>query len=236
MAFDNPDDLLAFQDRIGHRFESQRLLERSLTHASVQQDDPEAENNQRLEFLGDAVLQLVVSEELHSLFPEDREGELTRRRATLTRGSFLADMARRLGVHEVLRVSAAERASGGHEREAALEDAMEALAAAVYLDAGWDTARRVVLAWLGDIASHLATTDDVSNPKGRLQELVQPEHGNTALAYKLVATDGPPHRRRFEVAVMLFDDELARGAGASKKEAEEDAARAALRRWPERRG
>jgi ribonuclease-3 len=235
MAEDFEETLLAFQDRIGHRFESRRLLERSLSHASVQQDDPEAEINQRLEFLGDAVLQLVVSEELHSLYPEDREGELTRRRAALTRGSFLADLARRLGVHEVLRVSAAERASRGHEREAALEDAMEALAAAVYLDAGWETARRVVLAWLGDIEAHLAGTDRETNPKGRLQELVQPEHGNSALTYRLIATDGPPHRRRFEVAVMLFDDELARGEGASKKEAEEDAARAALRHWTERK-
>jgi len=231
MAFDPTSEaLLAFQDRIGHRFESARLLERSLTHASVQQDDPEAENNQRLEFLGDAVLQLVVSEELHSLFPEEREGDLTRRRAALTRGSFLADLARKLGVHEVLRVSAAERASGGHERQAALEDAMEALAAAVYLDAGWETARRLMLGWLGDIEAHLAGTDRETNPKGRLQELVQPEHGNAALAYRLIGTDGPPHQRRFQVAVTLFDEELARGEGASKKEAEEDAARTALRR------
>ncbi|MBE2213359.1 MAG: ribonuclease III [Opitutaceae bacterium] len=236
MAQDTEETLLAFQDRIGHRFGSHRLLERSLTHASVQQDDPEAENNQRLEFLGDAVLQLVVSEELHSLYVEDREGELTRRRAILTRGSFLADLARQLGVHEVLRVSASERASRGHERDAALEDAMEALAAAIYLDAGWETARRVVLAWLGDIPAHLAGSDQEANPKGRLQELVQPQHGNSALAYKLLGTEGPPHRRRFEVAVMLFDDELGRGTGASKKEAEEVAARAALRRWADRHG
>jgi len=235
MDHDDTGDLAAFQDRLGHHFANARLLERALTHASVQQDDPQAEHNQRLEFLGDAVLQLVVSEELHSLYPEDREGELTRRRATLTRGSFLAGLARQLGVHEVLRVSAAERASGGHEREAALEDAMEALAAAVYLDAGWETARRVLLTWLGDIEGQLADPDHDANPKGRLQELIQPDHGNSALTYRLVSTDGPPHRRRFVVAVMLFEDELARGEGASKKEAEEDAARAALRRWSDRR-
>lgn len=228
-----PTALAAFEDRLGHRFTHRGLLERSLTHASVQQEAPQAENNQRLEFLGDAVLQLVVSEELHSLYPEEREGELTRRRAILTRGSFLADLARRLGVHEVLRVSAAERATGGHEREAALEDAMEALAAAVYLDAGWETARRVLLAWLGDLEAHLVGSDREANPKGRLQELVQPLHGNSALAYRLISMDGPPHRRRFAVAVTLFDDELARGEGASKKEAEEEAARAALRAWSE---
>lgn len=235
MSNHETDTLAAFQERLGHRFGSDRLLARALTHASVQQDDPAAENNQRLEFLGDAVLQLVVSEELHSLFPEEREGELTRRRAMLTRGSFLADLARRLGVEEVLRVSAAERSAGGHRREAALEDAMEALAAAVYLDAGWETARRVVLQWLGDLDAHVADPHLESNPKGRLQELVQPRHGNTALAYRLVSTEGPPHRRRFLVAVTLFDDELARGEGASKKEAEEEAARAALRAWPEER-
>lgn len=232
MSASRDEALAAFQERIGHRFGHPSLLERSLTHASVQQDDARAENNQRLEFLGDAVLQLVVSEELHSLFPEEREGELTRRRAILTRGSFLADMARRLGVHEVLRVSQAERGSGGHQRQAALEDAMEALAAAVYLDVGWEAARRVILHWLGDIGSHLAAEDSETNPKGRLQELVQPRHGNSALVYRLVTMDGPPHCRRFEVAVHLFDKELARGEGASKKEAEEEAARAALRAWP----
>lgn len=228
--------LQAFEERIGHRFADRNLLERSLTHASVLQDEPEAENNQRLEFLGDAVLQLVVSEELYDLFRQEREGELTRRRAILTRGSFLAGLARRLGVHEVLRVSHAERSSGGHERQAALEDAMEALAAAVYLDAGWQTARRAVLQWLGIVEDHLASEDGETNPKGRLQELVQPRHGNSALSYKLVATDGPPHLRRFEVAVMLFDQELSRGSGASKKEAEEEAARAALRTWTTQQG
>jgi len=221
--------LADLQERLGHRFRDTGLLTRALTHPSLRQEQPGTENNQRLEFLGDAVLQLVVSDELYQHFPLEREGELTRRRAALTRGAFLAERARALQLQQAIGMAAAERARGGHERQAALEDAMEALVAAVYIDAGWEQARRVVLGWLGDWRAHLAETVPDSNPKGSLQEHIQPIHGNNALSYRTITMQGPPHERRFCVAVFLFDQELARGEGASKKDAEENAAAAALR-------
>ncbi len=229
---DMESELIAFEERIGHRFKDRALLECALAHPSLQQDEPGAENNQRLEFLGDAVLQLVVTERLHALYPDEREGDLTRRRATLTRGEFLAALARGFEVPRVLRVSQAERGTGGHERAAALEDAIEALVAAVYLDSGWENTRSVLLTWLGDIDERIRTFEHGSNPKGELQELVQPRHGNNALAYRVVNIDGPPHERRFEVEVLIRDNVVGRGTGASKKEAEESAAREALRHWP----
>lgn len=226
--------LAAFQERIGYRFKNEELLRRSLTHPSLQQDKPRTENNQRLEFLGDAVLQLIITERLHTLYPDEREGDLTRRRATLTRGAFLTGLARDLDVPAVLTVSAAERAVGGHERAAALEDAIEALVAAIYLDSDWETARTTILAWFGDIDAQISSFEHGSNPKGQLQELVQPRHGNDALTYRVARIDGPPHERRFEVEVLILDQVVGRGSGASKKEAEEEAARVALRDWPEK--
>jgi ribonuclease-3 len=231
MSDDTPTDFDAFQERIGHRFRDPELLRRALSHPSLQQDQPGADNNQRLEFLGDAVLQLVVTERLHTLYPEAREGDLTRRRATLTRGAFLTALARDFGVPDVLQVSQAERTAGGHERAAALEDAVEALAAAIYLDSDWATARSVLLAWFGEIDEQIRRFETGANPKGQLQELVQPQHGNSALAYRVAAVAGPPHERRFEVEVLLQDKVVGRGSGASKKEAEEAAAREALRDW-----
>jgi len=231
---DDNHPLAELQRRIGYRFRDPSLLERSLSHPSLQQDQPGAPINQRLEFLGDAVLQLIVSEKLHALYPEEREGELTRRRAMLTHGAYLSGLARELGVNLVLRVSTAERATGGAERPAALEDATEALVAAIYLDSDWATVRRVVLPWFGNIELMIQNASPELNPKGRLQELVQPRHGNSALTYAVVATEGPPHQPRFQVEVRVQDEIVGRGSGSSKKEAEESAAREALENWPPR--
>lgn len=233
---DDHDSLNGLQRRIGYTFRDSSLLERSLSHPSLQQDRPGVPINQRLEFLGDAVLQLIVSEKLHALFPEEREGELTRRRAMLTHGAFLSGLARELGVHEVLRVSVAERATGGAERPAALEDATEALVAAIYLDSDWETVRRVVLPWFGDIEQLMQNDVHELNPKGRLQELVQPRHGNGAVTYAVVATEGPPHQPRFQVEVKVLEETVGQGWGSSKKEAEETAAREALKNWPPQAG
>jgi ribonuclease-3 len=232
MSGETNNGLREFEKRIGYTFRDQSLLKKSLTHPSTRQDHPEVETNQRLEFLGDAVLQLVVTEQLHALYPEEREGPLTSRRASLTQGAALAQLARDLGIEQVLQVSSAARAEGGHERLAALEDATEAVAAAVYLDSDWQTAKRVVLGWFGDIDHRLNSIDDEMNPKGRLQELVQPEHGNSALTYTVIGMDGPPHDRTFKVQVSLLERPLGTGTGGSKKEAEEGAAREALQNWP----
>lgn len=220
------------QVRLGHRFRQPELLERALTHPSFLQEHPQTiENNQRLEFLGDAVLQLILTERLFSLYPSDREGVLTRRRAVLGKGAFLSQLARELVLETCLRLGANEEASGGRQRNAALEDAFEALIGAIHLDGGFDAARNAVLAIYGDLATRLAALEGRENPKGRLQELVQPLHGNQALRYDVVATEGADHARAYTVAVFLHERRLGDGRGPSKKLAEEEAARSALDGW-----
>jgi ribonuclease-3 len=217
-----------FQARLGYTFREVALLECALTHTSFVPEHPGAESNQRLEYLGDAVLQLVLTESLFQLFPADREGPLSRRRATLANGVFLAQLARDLALDVNLRLGGSEESTGGRSRVSALGDALEAVVGAVFLDSDFPTTRRVVLSFYGDLTERLAAVGEDDNPKGRLQELVQPRHGNDALRYVVTATSGADHARDFEVLVSLFDRPLGQGRGPSKKLAEEAAARAAL--------
>ena len=229
MPDSTPTLLEELQIRIDHDFRDVSLLERAVTHPSYLQDRPElVESNQRMEFLGDAVLQLILTEALFGLFPGDREGVLSKRRAALANGTFLARLAREIGLDRALRLGASEESTGGRARAGALEDAFEALVGAVFLDSGFRTTRRVVLGIYRDIPERLAGVEDVENPKGRLQELVQPIHGNTALRYDVLSIAGEDHAREYAVAVYLHDRELGSGRGTSKKQAEEAAARAAL--------
>ncbi len=223
------DALAQLETRIDHVFRDRALLERAVTHPSLLAEQPDlVESNQRLEFLGDAVLQLVLTEALFALFPGDREGLLSKRRAALANGAFLARLAREIGLEAALRLGASEESTGGRSRAAALEDALEALIGALYLDSDLATARRVVLGLYGYLPARLEGVEDVDNPKGRLQELVQPLHGNNALRYEVLRIEGEDHARAYEVAVRLLDRTLGEGRGSSKKSAEEAAARAAL--------
>jgi ribonuclease III len=224
-----PDPLVQLEARIGHTFRDRALLERAVTHLSYLADHPTiTESNQRLEFLGDAVLQILIAEELFNLFPQEREGMLSKRRALLVNGGFLAELAREIALDECLRLGSSEEATGGRTRTSSLGDAMEALVGAVYLDSDIDKARRVVRDLYGPLPDRLAAVEDVENPKGRLQELVQPLHGNTALRYEVLGIQGEDHAREYAVAVYLNDRQLGRGRGMSKKQAEEAAAREAL--------
>ena len=222
-------DLEALQGRIGYAFRDPAHLAQALTHASWVQENPvEGGDNQRLEFLGDSFLQLILTEALFTLYPLDREGELSKRRALLGGGRFLAGLAREIGLDRCLRLGAGEEAAGGRGRDAALEDAFEALVGAVGLDGGLASARRVVLGVYGDLRPRLAALEGRANPKGRLQELVQPAHGNRAIRYEVLSAGGADHERVYEVAVYVRDRLAGTGRGPSKKLAEEEAARAAL--------
>ncbi|TVR47232.1 MAG: ribonuclease III [Puniceicoccaceae bacterium] len=244
----------ALQRRLGHNFRDPALLALALTHPAAAEAEAEATgNNQRLEFLGDAILQAVLSHELYQLFPDDREGDLTTKRSLLVRGSSLAALARSLdlgpnlitsrrgstpkpqpGEEEGTTSPATKAESIRHDpaqTDSANEDALEALIGAVFLDAGPTAARRVIHRLFGDLADRLRHLTSADNPKGRLQELVQPLHGNDALAYVVTATRGRPHDREFEIEVRLHGHTLGKGTGLSKKEAGEDAARRALERW-----
>jgi ribonuclease-3 len=223
------ESLEQLQQRLGYGFRDPSLLTLALTHTSYLPEHPEAaESNQRLEFLGDAVLQLILTEEIFQMFPGDREGLLSKRRATLAKGVFLVELARELCLDRCLLIGSSEEATGGRQRGSALEDAFEAVVGAVYLDSDLETARRVVLALYGPLAERLSAMEHEDNPKGRLQELVQPLHGNHALRYEVAGVEGEDHARAYEIAVFLNDRPLGRGRGTSKKLAEESAARAAL--------
>ena len=217
------------QQRIAYTFSDQQLLVRAVTHPSYLHDHPEEpESNQRLEFLGDAVLQLVVTEELFRQYPADREGAMSKNRSALSKGAFLCELARQIGLGACLRLSASEEQTGGRDRTIALGDVFESLVGALYLDSDLATTRRIVLALYGSLAEHLAEMQPSENPKGRLQELVQPVHGNHAIRYEVFATHGEDHNREYEVQISLNDELLGIGRGPSKKTAEEAAARIAL--------
>jgi ribonuclease-3 len=223
------DVLAQLQQRIAHTFRDARLLECALTHPSYLHDHADvAESNQRLEFLGDAVLQLALTEVLFDMFPGDREGSLSKYRSMLSKGKFLTDLAREIGLAGALRMSAAEEAAGGRNRDSALEDAFEALVGAIYIDSSLAVTRRVVLGLLGSLPERLASMKPAENPKGRLQEIVQSVHGNNAVHYVAAHASGGDHERRYEATVYINGAPLGSGRGTSKKAAEEAAALEAL--------
>jgi ribonuclease-3 len=224
-----PAKISALQRKIGYQFRTPALLVEALTHSSYLQEDPAAApHNQRLEFLGDSVLQFILTAALYRDYPIEREGVLSRRRAVLSKGEFLTRMARDLGLDASLRLNKSEELAGGRNRASILEDALEALVGAIYLDSDLATTQAIVLGWYGPLGGRLAVSEDAENPKGRLQELVQPGHGNAALLYKVSATSGPRHARIYEVEVLFNDRKIGSGSGPSKKVAEEAAARVAL--------
>ncbi len=216
------------QTRIGYTFRDPTLLRSALTHTSLAAESPVADNNQRLEFLGDAVLQILLAEALFHLFPQEREGLLSKRRSLLVNESFLAGLAKEIGADACLLLGKSEEKSGGRDRPSLLGDAFEAIVGAIYLDSDLPTTRAIVMAIYGDLFARLRTTEADDNPKGRLQELVQPIHGNTALRYDVVRTEGEAHARAYEVSVFLLNRLIGTGRGTSKKLAEEAAAHEAL--------
>jgi ribonuclease-3 len=217
------------QERIGYHFRDPALLELAVTHPSFLQENPQlSDSNQRLEFLGDAVLQLALAETVFRLFPSEREGGLSKSRSALARGATLSELARAIGLDQCLKLSASEEQTGGRSRAGALEDAFEALVGAIYLDSDWTTVHRVVLALYGSIEERLAAVQPAENPKGQLQELVQPKYGNSALRYIVTHISGEDHAREYEAQVLFNEKPVGAGRGTSKKIAEEAAARAAL--------
>ena len=224
------DPLAALQARLGYVFTQPALLLEALTHPSYLNEHPGAgQHNQRLEFLGDAVLGQVLTTELFHAFPTETEGALSRRRSVLNNGRTLASLALDLGLDANLRLGGSENTPEGRTRPSNLEDAFEALVGALYLEAGLETTRARVLAIYGPLEERLAVGLEVDNPKGRLQELVQPLHGNSALRYETVQCGGADHAKEYASTLTLAGRPLGAGLGPSKKSAEEAAAREALK-------
>jgi ribonuclease III len=213
---------------IGHAFGDRSLLELALTHASFahERGGPDQE---RLEFLGDAVLQLGVTEWLYERFPGAREGELSRLRQRLVSTGCLASLGLRIRLGRHLRLGAGEDATGGRDRPRVLAGAVEAVLGAIYLDAGLEAAREVLRAWLGEAVEALAAgaPSEFKDPRSLLQEIEQARRSETP-TYHVTDTSGPAHAPWFAVEVRCGDRRLGRGEGPSKREAGRLAALAAL--------
>jgi ribonuclease-3 len=222
-------DLAQLQTRLGCQFHDELLLRLALTHPSLAHESGEATpHNQRLEFLGDAVLQLVLTEQLYAQFPAFDEGQLSKSRAKLVNGETLAGLGRALELGQYLILSRGEENNGGRDRSSTLADAFEAVLGAIFLDAGLTVAKEFILREFEPALGGLDALPGIDNPKGELQEFLQARSAG-APEYVIVATTGPDHDRDFECAVLRDGAELARGRGKSKKAAESDAALAALK-------
>ncbi|MDH7503620.1 MAG: ribonuclease III [Verrucomicrobiota bacterium] len=220
----------SIHELLGYAFRDPELLRLALTHPSACSASAEhTQHNQRLEFLGDAVLQLILTRELYERHPTLGEGGLTRARSKLANRRFLAHMARTMGLGTHLILGRGEESLGGRERPSILADAFESVLGAVYLDGGWEAARGFVLRHMGAAIEAINSIAEHDNPKGELQELLQRE-SHIPPEYRLEKVTGPDHARRFECAVYHHGAELGRGVGSSKKEAESEAAKVALAR------
>ena len=232
-------DISALEEKIGYSFENKQLLKEALTHSSYANElrarKQTAVCNERLEFLGDTVLSAVVSEYIFKKYPNVGEGDLTRRRAALVQSSALASYSVALGVGDFLYLGHGEEKSRGRERQSTLENAFEALVAAIYLDAGENGFNEVKRFVLPIIEAQLESTEfnmRKIDAKTELQQLIQQAEGDF-LEYVVVAENGPDHNKQFEVIARLNSNVIGRGKGRSKREAEQNAAKEALKLFGE---
>ncbi|MDJ0639129.1 MAG: ribonuclease III [Paracoccaceae bacterium] len=216
-------ELFAFSKRLGHAFANPELLVRALTHASI--SGPQRPDNQRLEFLGDRVLGLVIADALLAADKGAREGKLAPRFNALVRKETCADVARELGLGEVLKLGRSEMKSGGRRKDALLGDAMEAVIAAVYVDAGFEAARDLILRHWSDRIDRVEA--DARDPKTSLQEWAQ-ARGHPPPDYVETGREGPDHAPVFTIEVRLANGDTASATAASKRGAEQAAAKALL--------
>ncbi|HUK56946.1 MAG TPA: ribonuclease III [Nitrospiria bacterium] len=231
--------LHTFQNVLGYSFRKTDLLRAALTHKSylnelrASEKDEASQDNERLEFLGDAVLDLAVSERLIALYPLSTEGDLSKMKARLVSEVTLARVARRLGVGEFLLLGRGEERTRGREKPSILADALEAVIAAVYLDGGFETARTVLLQIYEEEFQRLDQHREDVDYKTELQECCQREF-DVLPTYRVLRESGPDHQKLFEVNLMIKEEVFGIGRGRSKKEAEQQAAKQALERLTRR--
>ena len=229
------DDLLEkLQERIAYNFKDTTLLRMGLTHPSyaLLSDDPSFQN-QRLEFLGDAALSLILSEYLYRTEAEMQEGPLSRRRSALVKGDILAQIAQEIGLADCLYLGPGELKNFKRGETSRLEDAFESLIGAIYLDSGLEACRSSILHMYGDIQARMDEALEDHNAKGRLQEWVQ-QHGTLEhIEYTIVEVEGPDHEKEFKVELEICGERMGVGIGHSRKRAEHVAAKDALERIEE---
>jgi ribonuclease III len=212
---------------LGHRFSDLQLLRRALTHRSYAFEAGGIGDNERLEFLGDAVLGLIVTDEIYAKLPDSAEGRLAKVRAAAVNTITLADVARRSGIGRAIRLGVGEQQSGGADKDSILANTMEAILGAVYLDAGLGAAAAVVTTLFGDLLDDIVLRRESLDYKTSLQELTA--SALSVMPIYTVTDTGPDHAKHFTAQVLVGDEVLGEGSGRSKKEAEQGAAREAFR-------
>ena len=218
------DELARLEKRLGYTFVDRSRLELALTHRSCG-----SRNNERLEFLGDSIVNFVIAEALFEQFPDAREGQLSRLRARMVRGATLAEIGREFELGDCLRLGSGELKSGGFRRESILADAVEAIIGAIYLDVGMEVCRERIRSWFTDRLAGLSTSDQQNkDPKTRLQEFLQSRQ-NPLPKYRVVNIEGDAHDQVFTVVCELESLNInSEGQGPSRRGAEQQAARFAL--------
>ncbi len=213
--------LSLLESAIGYQFKDQNLLKTALTHRSKSKN-----NNERFEFLGDALLETVISAQLFRYKPKASEGDLTRLRATLVRGRTLSEIADTLRIKDYMIVGSGELRTGGYQRESTVADALEAIFAAIYLDSNFSTCEAVITQLFAEKMANLPEAEDLKDSKTKLQELAQSQAVEVP-QYELLSIEGPDHAKLFTVRCSAFDREST-ASDSSKKKAEQQAARKIL--------
>ena len=225
-------DLAVLQNTLGVSFKDPSLMEQALVHSSyINENSDITTSNERLEFLGDAVLGLIIAQELYKSLPQSSEGEMTELRSSLVRGDALSRLAKAISLGDYLYLGKGEEASGGRRKPANLAGAMEAVIAAIFLDQGFNVTRDFILRLMDKELDKALSQGIVPDYKSQLQELIQASHQQTP-TYQVIEAVGPDHDRRFSVEVRVGDTVLGSGSGKSKKSAEEEAARSTLDQLP----
>lgn len=221
------NNINALEKKLSIEFENKNLLVTAITHSSYANQYKNIRFNERLEFLGDSVLQLSITEYLFNKFTDKPEGELTKLRSLIVCESSLYEIAKVLDLGQYIRMSKGEEITGGRERVSLLADCMEAIIAAIYLDKGIETAKDFILHFFTDIISKAINNEIILDYKTKLQETLQ-RKGDINIKYNLIKYEGPPHRRKFYTTVLIENKTMGEGTGYSKKEAEQNAAKKAL--------
>ena len=223
--------LLELEKKLGVKFKKIELLNNALTHTSYANEKGKIfDNNERLEFLGDAVLELASTTYLFENFAEMSEGELTKTRASIVCQQTLSKLAERLGLGKMLLLGHGEDASGGRTRTTNLEDTFEAIIGAIYLDSGWEIAKNYVIRQLAPEFEKIKNGKNTKDFKSRLQEIVQ-RNPSSKIEYVELSATGPDHMKTFEYAVKIDDKIFGKGTGKTKKAAEQTAAQKALEKF-----
>lgn len=215
------------EDILGFKFNEERLLKTALTHSSYANQHKDQDYNERVEFLGDSILQLCITEYLFLNCKNKSEGELTKIRSLIVCENSLYQIGKKLELGYFIRISRGEELTGGRERVSIIADAVEALLAAIYLDKGLEFVKDFIIGHFEDIIKKAINNDIVLDYKTKLQEEMQ-KSGEVSIVYELVKHEGPPHRRKFFTTVIIECKEYGKGEGYSKKESEQNAAREAL--------